>query len=144
MRRLAAVAIAAYALHFGWEMGHATLFAPMDRLPFWTGTAWCARAAGWDVMISATAYFAAALAARQLLWVRGGAWLPCAIYLGVGLGVTIAIEKWAITVGRWRYQEAMPTIAGIGLSPVVQWLVVPLAIAGVSRAVTRRRIALEP
>lgn len=49
-------------------MAHASLFAPMDRLPFWQATAWCAQAAGWDVVISVAAYAAAALAVRRALW----------------------------------------------------------------------------
>lgn len=138
MRRLFAIALAAYALHFAWEMGHASLFAPMDRLPFWQATAWCARAAGWDVVISAAAYLAAAMTARRLLWIRERRWLPVAIYFVVGLAVTIAIERWAISVGRWQYREAMPTIAGIGLSPLLQWVVVPAAIIAVVRSLTRR------
>ena len=139
MRRLFAIALAAYALHFAWEMGHASLFTPMDRLPFRTATAWCARAAGWDVVIGAGAYLAAALTARRLLWIRERerAWLPVAIYFVVGLAVTIAIERWAISVGRWQYREAMPTIAGIGLSPLLQWIVVPAAIIAVVRWLTR-------
>lgn len=137
MRRLFAVFPVAYALHFAWEMGQGALFATMDRLPFWTATAWCARAAGWDVVISAAAYLAAAPAARRFLWIRERAWWAFAIYFAVGLGVTIAIERWAIDVGRWRYRDAMPAIDGIGLTPLLQWIVVPAAILVVVRWLTR-------
>lgn len=133
MGRVVAIALATYALHLAWEMGQGFLFAPMERLPFWTATAWCARAAGWDVVISAAAYFAAALAGRRILWAERRASWPLAIYFGTGLGVTIAIERWAISVGRWQYREAMPTIAGIGLTPLLQWIVVPAAILVVVR-----------
>lgn len=135
-QRAAAIILVTYALHFAWEMAHASLFVPMDRLPLRAATAWCARAAAWDVVISAAAYFAAALAAHRLLWVRRRAW-PLAIYFGVGLVVTIIIERWALSVGRWQYLTAMPTIAGIGLSPLMQWIVVPGAILVVVRWVTR-------
>lgn len=137
MRRLFAVLLAAYALHFAWEMGQSTLFIPMYRLQVRTATAWCARAAGWDVVIGIAAYLAAALAARRLLWIRERKWLPVAVYFAVGLGVTIAIERWAISVGRWQYREAMPTIAGIGLTPLLQWIVVPAAIIAVVRWLMR-------
>lgn len=137
MRRAFAIVLATYALHFAWEMGQASLFARMDRLPFWTATAWCARAAGWDVVIGAAAFSAAALAGRRALWIQRRAWWPFAIYFAVGLGVTIAIERWAIAVGRWQYRDAMPTIAGIGLTPLVQWIVVPATILVVVRWVTR-------
>jgi len=55
----------------------------------------------------------------------------------VGLSVTIIIERWAISIGRWQYREAMPTIAGIGLSPLLQWIIIPAAIVFVVRRVTR-------
>ena len=132
-----AIILFAYALHFAWEMGHASLFAPMDRLPFRQATAWCAQAAGWDVVLSAAAYFAVALASRRLAWVRFGARWTYAIYFAVGLAITIAMERWAISAGRWQYREAMPTIAGIGLSPLLQWLVVPALILIVMRRALR-------
>ncbi len=135
--RLFAVLLAAYALHFTWEMGQGPLFATMDRLPFWEATAWCGRAAGWDVVISSAAYCAAALVGRRLQWFEQPAWWPFAIYFAVGLTVTIAIERWAISIGRWQYREAMPTIAGIGLSPLLQWIVIPAAIVFVVRRVMR-------
>ena len=137
MHRLIAILLSAYAMHFGWEMAHAWLFAPMDRLPFWQATAWCARAAAWDVAISVAAYLAAALAVRNALWIHHSARWPYAIYFAIGLGITIAIERWASAEGRWQYREAMPTIAGIGLTPLLQWIVIPAVLLFVIRRVTR-------
>lgn len=137
MRRLFAIALTAYALHFGWEMAHAALFTPMERLPFWQATAWCARAAGWDVVIGAVAYVAAALAARNALWPHRRPQWPVAIYFLAGLGITIAIERWAVYAGRWEYREAMPAIASIGLTPLLQWIVIPAAILVIVRRTAR-------
>ncbi len=139
MRRVLAIVLAAYALHFAWEMSHGTLFASINRLPFWVATAWCARAAGWDVAISAAAYFAASLAGRSVIWVEQRPGWPFALYFSVGLSITIVIERWALSVGRWEYQETMPTIAGIGLTPLLQWLVVPAAIFFLVRRVSRAK-----
>lgn len=140
IRRALALVLSAYALHFAWEMAHAKWFATMSELPFWTATAWCARAALWDVAISAAAYLAAALAARNARWLRRPSSLPIAVYLPLGLVVTVAIERSALATGRWRYTPDMPTIAGIGLSPLLQWIVVPLLILAAARVfVTRAR-----
>ena len=133
--RIAALALVAFTLHFAWEMAHAKWFATMSELPFWTATAWCARAALWDVLISAGAYLAAALASRNARWVRKPCPLPIAVYLVLGLAVTVAIERSALAAGRWRYAPDMPTIAGIGLSPLLQWIVLPLLIIVVARFV---------
>lgn len=136
-RRIAALALVPYALHFAWEMGQAPLFATMRELPFWKGTAWCMRAAMWDVLISAVAYVAAALAALSVRWVQHPRMLHLAVYFGAGLAITVAIERWAVAGGRWRYAPAMPTLFGIGLSPLLQWLIVPLLIAATVRVVIR-------
>jgi len=48
--------------------------------------------------------------------------------LAAGLSITVAIEKWAISVGRWQYKEAKPAIAGIGLLPLLQWIIIPTLI----------------
>lgn len=133
--RIAALAIVAFALHFVWEMGHAKWFATMKELPFWTATAWCARAALWDVAISSAAYLAAALAARHARWIGKPSPLPIAVYLVLGLAITVVVERSALAAGRWRYAPDMPTIAGIGLSPLLQWIVVPLLIVAVARPV---------
>ena len=133
--RVVALAVVAFALHFAWEMGHARWFATMNELPFWTATAWCARAALWDVAISAASYLAASLVARNTRWIRRRSALPLTVYIALGLIVTIAVERWALAVGRWRYAATMPTIAGIGVSPLLQWIVVPLLILAAARLV---------
>ena len=139
IRQFFVVGMVAFALHFIWEMAHAKWYASMNALPFWTATTWCARAALVDVAIGAAAYAAAALVARNVRWVTERRALPMAMYLGIGLAVTVAIERWAVGVGRWQYGPGMPTIAGIGLSPLLQWIVVPLLIAAAARAVIRLR-----
>jgi len=30
--------------------------------------------------------------------------------------------------GSWAYAQAMPVVAGIGLSPLLQWVLVPLVV----------------
>jgi len=138
-RRFVALGLVAFALHFTWEMAHAKWYATMNALPFWTATAWCARAALIDVLIGAAAYAVAALIARNVRWVRQPGALPLTFYLAIGIVVTVAIERWAVAIGRWRYAATMPTIGGVGLSPLLQWLVVPLLIAAAARLIIPSR-----
>lgn len=133
--RVVALAVVAFALHFVWEMWHARWFATMNELPFWTATAWCARAALWDVAISSAGYLAAALAARNARWIGKPSTLPITIYLVLGLVTTVVVERSALATGRWRYAPDMPTIAGIGLSPLLQWALVPLLILAAARLI---------
>lgn len=107
----------------------------MNELPFWTATGWCARAAAWDVAISGLAYLAASLSVRSLRWMGQPSPLPLAVYIAAGLAVTIAVERWALATGRWRYAPDMPVLAGIGASPLLQWLIVPLLVLFAARGV---------
>jgi hypothetical protein len=57
----------------------------------------------------------------------------------VGIGTTIAIELWALSVGRWQYREGMPTVAGVGLTPLTRWILIPAVIVLILRRTTRSR-----
>jgi hypothetical protein len=66
--------------------------------------------------------------ARDRRWVgvrhRGG---PLTVYLAAGLLITVGLE-WFNVYARWQwaYSPEMPVILGIGLTPLLQWLLVPL------------------
>ncbi len=104
---LALVAVA-FACNAAWELAQAPLYG--GRPP----TAIYFRAALNDALMIAVATAAGLLAARR--------WSPAFWpVLLVGLAATaIFIEVRALATGRWSYAEAMPTVATIGLSPLVQ------------------------
>jgi len=73
----------------------------------------------------------------------GGLWherlssLPAAIFLGIGLAVTAAIEWLALrSEWGWSYAQTMPIIFGIGVVPLAMWVVVPLVSLGLARKMT--------
>lgn len=82
-----------------------------------------------DAVIAVACALAAALLARALPWLAR-THRTDAVIVALGLLTTIAIE-WISTrwLGRWAYREIMPVdpILGIGLSPLAQWIVVPVA-----------------
>ena len=50
------------------------------------------------------------------------------MFVGIGLVLTIVLEMLATHVlDRWHYAEAMPIVPaiGVGLLPILQWLVLP-------------------
>jgi hypothetical protein len=67
--------------------------------------------------------------------------------LAFGLGYTVVSEWLNIVVRRsWAYSSLMPVVSlfgfGIGLSPLLQWIVVPtLALYAARRATTREESA---
>lgn len=130
------------ALHFVWEMGQGGWFASMDPLSFWHATLLCARATLGDVVITAVAFAIAAVAARSLHWPaeNNPSLLPFAIFIATGLAVTVAYEIHALAAGEWSYAETMPTIEGIGLLPILQWLIIPTAELAAFRLLWRSRV----
>jgi hypothetical protein len=129
------------ALHFVWEMGQGGWFASTDRFSFWRATFLCARATVGDVVITAAAFAIAATAARSLHWpAENIQWFPVAIFITSGLAVTVAYEIHALAVREWSYAQTMPTIAGVGLLPILQWLVIPITELAVFRLLWRSRV----
>jgi hypothetical protein len=130
------------AMHFVWEMGQGGRFASMAPLSFWRATLLCARATVGDVVITAVAFAIAAATARSFHWPteRSQSLLPVAIFIAGGLAVTVAYEIHALAVGQWSYAETMPTIAGVGVFPILQWLVIPIAELAVFRLLWRSQV----
>lgn len=115
-----ALAGAALVANATWEVAQRPLYAGD------TAVARCLQASLVDA-----AYIVAA-AALAMLVARGRARVFM-IVLICGLAVAAAsIEAWALSTDRWRYDDTMPTIAGLGLSPLIQlpllgWLAARIA-----------------
>ena len=122
-----AIAVGAtFLLHYAWEMLQAPWFEELAKLPLYAHLGRCGIAAIGDVLIAGSAYALTALLFRSLRWPFASRWFgPALVWIASGMAVTVVFEHWAVTVGRWSYTEAMPTIAGIGLLPVLQWIIVP-------------------
>jgi hypothetical protein len=139
----AAVALFALLLHFAWEMLQFPLFAGMSAAPHGTATRACLIATLGDGAISLFAYAGASGAARTATWViRPRAPTVCAFF-ALGFAMAIAAEVANVRLlARWSYGPAMPTLLGIGLTPILQWTVVPPLILWLARAHVAGRITL--
>jgi hypothetical protein len=129
-----AFALFAFLLNFAWEMLQFPLFAGMARAPHAAATAACLRATLGDVAITLVACGAGAVAARSQQWIIVSARTPAAVYLAVALLLAIAAEVVNLhLLRRWAYSAAMPTLLGIGLVPILQWLTVPPLVLWLAR-----------
>jgi hypothetical protein len=117
----------AAAGHLLWEAAQLPLYTI-----WWTGTRReilfaVVHCTGGDLLISAAALALAALATLTGHWpLFGGRMALTAILLGLGYTV---LSEWLNTQFRqsWSYTEAMPVLPplGTGLTPFLQWLIVP-------------------
>lgn len=117
-------------LNLPWEFIQVPLFEHMADAVHWDATKACLRAALGDGLMSVAAYLVAAGLARDRYWVLGGQRGAIAVFLALPIVATIAIERLAISglwMQGWGYSVLMPVVPllGVGLSPLLQWSVLP-------------------
>jgi hypothetical protein len=125
------VAVFALLLNFPWEFLQSPLFAGMATAPHGEAVKSCTRAALGDALIALAAHSTVAAMSHNRRWLLSPARWQLATFVGVGLAITVVIEWLALNdrwIGGWRYAETMPVVPGlgIGLSPLLQWVVLPL------------------
>lgn len=88
-----------------------------------------------DVVIALACYVGAGLAMRNVDWVRVRPFGGTAVAVVLGTAYTVFSEWLNVSVrGSWAYAASMPVILGIGITPLLQWVVVPaLSVAMIRR-----------
>lgn len=125
-RGWAAAAGFAFLLHFAWEMLHFPFYAGMAEAPHGPATWTCLQATLGDVALALAALGVTSGAARGSLWFGRLRPAHVALYIGSGLAATIALEYASVHLwGRWEYGPGTWTIGGIGVPPLLQWMVLP-------------------
>ena len=150
VRAILLAALLTLAGHYAWELAQAQSFQDHAGRPLPEYAMHCFLAALGDLAIAAIAYAAAAAAFRRPSWPAAAAgpgrgWIgPAAVWMAVGLAATAAFEVLATSSGLWAYGPSMPTVFGVGVLPLLQWVVVPLATLAAFRALAARRTAPPP
>ena len=127
----ATVGVFALLLNFPWEMLQAPLFADMRSSPHAAATVACLQATVGDMVIMLIAHAVVAIRARDRRWMVAASGGQLMLFIGIGLSITVLIE-WLATRGlwisNWTYAAGMPLLpgTGIGLLPMLQWLLLPL------------------
>lgn len=119
------VLVPGFGLSLAWEILQSPLYADTFE------ASWCTLAynrlhcAGGDALLLLIAFWIVALRWGQR-WVSTARRAPCAVFLSIGLAYTTVSEHVNVhLVRRWTYSPWMPTVAGVGLVPLLQWVVVP-------------------
>lgn len=137
----AALALFTFLLQFAWEMLQVPFYRGMSGMPHWEGVRTCTIATMGDVAIMLGAYAAVAVVTRDRWWLHAPSTRALVSLVVVGEVITIVVESLNVYLwGRWAYAPAMPIILGIGLMPLLQWLVLPL----VTLWLTRRHLGAAP
>jgi hypothetical protein len=115
-----------FALNLVWETGQLPLYA-FEPDVSWIEIAYAvAHCTFGDAMVAFTSYVLGALWTRAPRWPLERPASGFAVSLASGLIWTVWAEWYNVYVLRsWAYASGMPTILGIGVSPVLQWVVLP-------------------
>ena len=141
LKFLRAYAMASLVLHLVWEIVQLPLYAISYRGSL-AEIVWAVlHCTAGDVLIALSAFVTAALLFADAQRPRGGALRVAAPAVAFGVGYTVYSE-WLNTSVRaaWAYADAMPILPpfGTGLTPLLQWLVVPpLALWLTQRRISR-------
>ncbi len=119
------LAIRGAGLNGIWEFLHSPLYADHGRdawYVIWTRL----HCTGGDVLILLCAFWVTSAVFRTRHWLRQPRLGQVVLCTAVGLGYTVLSEWYNTRVaGTWAYTPAMPLLLGIGVSPLLQWLVIP-------------------
>ena len=119
-------AFLALGLHLVWETGQLPFYALWEEGEIWRIALYVMHCVLGDVMIATLTYLAVALAWRQLNWPRQRPWAGGMMLITMGMGYAVFSEWYNVyRIESWAYSDAMPLVFGIGITPLMQWLVVP-------------------
>ena len=116
-------ALIVLVLNLIWEFSHYQLYNDLTGIP---QTLHIIIASFSDVFWVFIIFFCVFLINRGIEWMENPTKKDYFLIVIFGLVIAILIEIINLNLGRWAYKEIMPTILGIGLSPLLQ-----LAITGV-------------
>ena len=116
----------AAALNVAWEVGQLhlyTIYAEGSLPDLAYAVAHCT--AG-DVLIALCSYLVAAMLTRSWRWPVEHPLAGLAAAALAGAAYTVFSEWLNVYVrNSWAYTDAMPLVFGIGLAPLLQWIVLP-------------------
>jgi len=142
LQRLAALYVVAVLFNYGWELAQSRLFV---RAADWGNVWWhCFVASLGDGIIILVIHAVGWSVFRRQDWFERAGGAGYAVTLLSGVLIAIVVEWVAVHVlHRWAYAANMPLVPGfrIGLVPILQMLILPVAIfQAVAIWIRRRRV----
>lgn len=131
---------ATLVLDLAWEFGQMPLYTLWGGS--WRDVAFAGlHCLGGDLLIAAACLWASLVVCGDARWPATGSGRVAVVTILLGLGYTVFSEWLNVHVRRsWAYTDLMPLVPpfGTGLSPLLQWIVVPVASLWAARLDRRR------
>jgi amino acid transporter len=124
----------AFVLNLAWEIAQVrlyTIWTKVDGMSVAWALLHCTMG---DVVIAFVMFALAGVVLRRADWPASRPWTG-GIIVVIGALAFTAWSEWynVYRAGNWAYTASMPLIFGIGLSPLLQWLVLPPVMVGAYR-----------
>jgi len=110
-------------LNIIWEFSHHSLYIDLSGIPKYPHLI---IASFIDMLIIMGIFAIISLKNRNFNWIKNPSKFDYLMVFFLGLIIAIFIEMVNLNLGRWEYTVVMPTLFGIGISPLIQ-----LALAGI-------------
>lgn len=129
-----------YLINLLWEVAHSALYdwnkAPLQNSVYYYIPRILYSTLG-DAVVITLVFAFLAVQNKGLVWIHMPSAKDYAVFVAAGLIFAILIELRAASENRWSYNQYMPVVIGIGLTPFVQ-----LAVTGlVTLFVVRRMLS---
>jgi amino acid transporter len=139
----------AFILNLPWEVAHVRLYTIWPASDA-AGITWALlHCTVGDALIALAMFALTGIVLRRADWPMPRPWTGGVIVVIGAIAFTVWSEWYNVyRAGNWGYTASMPMIFGIGVSPLLQWLILPLAMVRIYRKLApglfRRRSAPRP
>ncbi len=127
LKRLLHWVVLALALHGLWEAAQLPLYTLWEDTNRQRVLSYLFHCIAGDVLITTTLFLSVAALFRDSAWPAHRPWRGGLVMIAAGLAYTV-FSEWhnVYQLRAWSYAASMPLVAGVGLAPLMQWLVVPI------------------
>jgi len=136
--------VLAFLLNVVWEILQIPLYN--GGTYSWSHILFCVLASVADVIMVFLIYFGFAVLYKDALWIQNLNLIRVVfLILTGGIGAVLA-EMRHLSIATWSYADAMPVIPilNAGLSPVLQFMILPLVICILAFKITKRYLFRSP
>lgn len=137
-RLVLTIGLIALPLNLIWELVQMPLYkGPSYNI---AQIAFCALASVADALMVLLLYFGVSLIFNNSFWIQHPKWQQVAITILMGGTGAVLAEIRHLSSGTWAYADSMPIIpiVNVGMSPVLQFMVLPLLIYYLSNVLLKK------
>ena len=131
-KRFLIIGLIALILNILWEFSHHSLYISLSEIPKYPHLI---IASFTDMFIILGVYLIISMKNKNTDWIKNPNKFDYLMQIFLSIIIAIFIEIINLKLGRWEYTAAMPTLFGIGISPLIQ-----LALTGITPLILIKQI----